>query len=61
MLLRKLLKHRGMGNPIFYPLQEYSYIQKTLNKYCDFISENDKNLILGKNLKTLLTERGKID
>ena len=29
--------------------------------YWPYQEENDKNLILGKNLKTLLKERGKID
>ena len=40
-----------------FPVVKYSSTYKqaleVINKYCDFISENDKNLILGKNLKTL--------
>ena len=48
-----------------FPVVKYSSTYKqsleVINKYCDFISENDKNLILGKNLKTLLIESGKID
>ena len=47
-----------------FPVVKYSSTYKqsleVINKYCNFISENDKNLILGKNLEKLLIDRGKI-
>ena len=51
----------GSDFPVVKYSSTYKQALEVINKYCDFISENDKNLILGKNLKTLLIERGKID
>ena len=51
----------GSDFPVVKYSSTYKQTLEVINKYCDFISENDKNLILGKNLKTLLKERGKID
>ena len=39
----------------------YKQAFEVFNKYCDFMSENDKNLIQGNNLLKLIKERGKID
>ena len=50
----------GSDFPVVKFSSTYRQAFEVLNKYCDFISDNDKNLILGENLKVLLNERGKI-
>ena len=50
----------GSDFPVVKFSSTYKQAFEVLNKYCDFISDNDKNLILGENLKVLLKERGKI-
>ena len=51
----------GSDFPVVKYSSTYKQTLEVLNKYCDFISENDKNLILGNNLKNILIDRGKID
>ena len=51
----------GSDFPVVKYSSTYKQTLEVINKYCNFISENDKNLILGKNLEKLLIDRGKID
>ena len=51
----------GSDFPVVKFSSTYKQALEVINKYCDFISEDDKKLILGNNLKKLLKERGKID
>ena len=50
----------GSDFPVVKFSSTYKQTLEVINKYCNFISEDDKNLILGKNLKKLLIDRGKI-
>ena len=51
----------GSDFPVVKFSSTYKQVFEVINKYCDFISEDDKKLILGENLEKLLKERGKID
>ena len=51
----------GSDFPVVKFSSTYKQALEVINKYCDFISEDDKKLILGNNLEKLLKERGKID
>jgi predicted TIM-barrel fold metal-dependent hydrolase len=51
----------GSDFPVVKFSSTYKQAFEVFNKYCDFMSENDKNLIQGNNLLKLIKERGKID
>ena len=51
----------GSDFPVVKFSSTYKQAFEVFNKYCDFMSENDKNLIQGNNLAKLIKERGKID
>ena len=51
----------GSDFPVVKYSSTYKQTLEVINKYCDFISDDDKKLILGNNLEKLLKERGKID
>ncbi|GIR91463.1 MAG: hypothetical protein CM15mP91_2330 [Chloroflexota bacterium] len=51
----------GSDFPVVKFSSTYKQAFEVFNKYCDFMSENDKNLIQGNNLFKLIKERGKID
>ncbi len=51
----------GSDFPVVKFSSTYKQVLEVFNKYCDFIPEDDKKLILGKNLEKILSERGKYD